>query len=33
MTESLQGTDDEPIMKDFMKAKKGVHDIQVWQVK
>ena len=29
MTESLRGTDDEQVMKDFMKAKKGVHDIQV----
>jgi hypothetical protein len=33
MTESLQGTDDEQVMKDFMKAKKGVRDVQVWQVK
>jgi hypothetical protein len=33
MTESRQGTDDEQVMKDFMKAKKGVRDIEVWQVK
>jgi len=33
MTESRQGTDDEQVMKDFMKTKKGVHDVQVWQVK
>ncbi len=33
MTESRQGTDDEQVMKDFIKAKKGVRDVQVWQVK
>jgi hypothetical protein len=33
MTESRQGTDDEQVMKDFMKGKKGVRNVQVWQVK
>ena len=33
MKESRQGTDDEQVMRDFMKAKKGVRDVQVWQVK
>ena len=33
MTESRQGTDDEQVMKDFLKDKKGVHNVQVWQVK
>jgi hypothetical protein len=33
MKESRQGTDDEQVMKDFMKDKKGVRDVQVWQVR
>ena len=32
MKESRQGTDDEQVMRDFMKAKKGVRDVQVWQI-
>jgi len=33
MKESRQGTDDEQVMKDFLKDKKGVRKAEVWQVK